>query len=70
MKLQSPAVVDEEGVSLSNLAIVVEVETGNVIAMVYKADVNVDRGLSRSRALRIQFWPELITSSEESNDKV
>ena len=70
MKLQSPAVVDEEGVSLSNLAVVVEVEPGNVIAMVYKAGVNVDWGLSRSRALGIQFWPELIASSEESNDKV
>ena len=55
VKLQRPAVVNEEGVGLCDLAVVVEVESGNVLAMVYKAGVNVDRGLSRSRTLRIQF---------------
>ena len=55
MKLERPAVVDEEGVGLCDLAVVVEVQSGNVLAMVYKAGVNVDRGLSRSRTLRIQF---------------
>ena len=55
VKLQRPTVVDEEGVSLSDLAVVVEVEPGNVIAMDYKAGVNVDRGLSRSSTLWVQF---------------
>ena len=55
VKLQRPAVVDEEGVGLCDLAVVVEVQSGNVLAMVYKTGVNVDRGLSRSRTLRIQF---------------
>ena len=65
VKLQGPAVVDEDGVGLSDLAIVVEVEPGNVITTGHKAGVNVDRGLSGSPALRIQRGPKLIASSDK-----
>ena len=64
VKLQGPAVVDEEGVGLSDLAIVVKVEPGNIITTGHKAGVNVDGGLSGSRALRIQLRPKLIASSD------
>ena len=64
VKLQSPAVVDEDGVSLSDLAIVVKVEPGNVITTGHKAGVNVDGGLSGSCALRIQLGPKLIAGSD------
>jgi len=63
VKLQGPAVVDEDGVGLSDLAIVVEVEPGNVITTGHKTGVNVDRGLSGSPALRIQRGPKLVASS-------
>ena len=56
--------VDEDGVGLGDLAIVVKVEPGNVITTGHKAGVNVDGGLSGSRALRIQIGPKLIASSD------
>ena len=65
VELQAPAVVDEDGVGLSDLAIMVQVEPGNVITTGHKTGVNVDRGLSGSPALRIQRGPKLIASSDK-----
>ena len=70
VKLQRPAVVDEDGVGLGDLAVVMEVEAGDVIPVGHKAGVNVDWGLSGSSAFRIKLGPIFRACSDKENSGI
>ena len=64
VELKAPAVVDEDGVLLGDLLVVMEVKPGDVLTVGHEAGVQVDGRLPPASTLWIGLRPELGTIAD------